>query len=650
MIERFEGKFKREYVIMKRFRPALEFILLIFFVATAGAVSTCAVESQPDDGCPDPLPSVEEVISDVKGLPLTGFIEESYYQIFCRQADYWNRFRDISDSNVTTTFNLQVAILNALKEYDSPSLSADERISYDVYYWYLDDKRRQKEFMYYDYIVNHYINSVIDDLDYYFTSYPIYDEEYGKAYIKALEHMETTFSDLMVALQKREALGISPPKFSVKLTVEYLANEIPANPQNHFYYTHLEQELARLYDMGDGAKSDLKLNAEQAIQSYVIPGYQEIRNYLQNLLDTGALTDHGVGDLPDGDDYYAWLLHDNTTTDMTTAEIHQLGIDEAERIKGEMRAIFDTMGEKYTEDKSMYDLYSQVAADSGSVSGDAICLKYEEIIDDAYLGLSQAFNAIPSTELEVICGEDGDYYIQAWGDYPGQFYAKIVGEEALYNMPTLAYHETVPGHHFQISLAQESSLPEFRKDMHHTAYLEGWALYAERLVWELGWYDDNVYGNLGRLQDEMLRAARLVVDTGIHSMGWTFDEAVQYMEEKTGFDPGVMNIEEEVGRYFVMPAQATAYKIGMLRLLELRQRAVDQLGTLYDLKEFHDVVLSTASVPLDVLEYVVDDFIAGKLKKSGSQKSDMAPNRGHSDISRSRARTYSQWKPKPFIP
>jgi uncharacterized protein (DUF885 family) len=178
-------------------------------------------------------------------------------------------------------------------------------------------------------------------------------------------------------------------------------------------------------------------------------------------------------------------------------------------------------------------------------------------------------------------------------------------------MPTLAYHESIPGHHFQLALAQELDLPLFRNGMSFTAYAEGWALYAERLAWELEFYEGDPYGNLGRLQAEVFRAVRLVVDTGIHDKRWTYDQAVTYMHENSGLPR--RQVEFEITRYITWPGQALAYKVGMLKMLELRQRAMDQLGGQFDLKEFHNVVLGNGSMPLEILERVVDDYIEAKL-------------------------------------
>ncbi len=194
------------------------------------------------------------------------------------------------------------------------------------------------------------------------------------------------------------------------------------------------------------------------------------------------------------------------------------------------------------------------------------------------------------------------------GSRPGSYHVSLGGQwRPRYSMPTVAYHETAPGHHFQIAIAQGLDLPFPRRDIRFTAYTEGWAMYAERLASELGLYDDDPYGNLGRLQYELLRAVRLVTDTGIHAMRWSREQAQAYMDQALGAQPG--RFSYEVDRYVVLPGQATAYKIGMLKILELRQRAMDRLGDDFDMKQFHDVVLGSGSLPLGLLERVVDDYI-----------------------------------------
>jgi len=287
-----------------------------------------------------------------------------------------------------------------------------------------------------------------------------------------------------------------------------------------------------------------------------------------------------------------------------------------------MRALFAQLG--YPADETIPELYARLGREPGTGLRGGEAETYEALIREAEANLEAAFDLKPEAGVTVVAGTEGDYYVSPSldGSRPGAFYARVGGGSTpWYGMATLAYHEAVPGHHFQIALAQESDLPLFRNVLVFTGYAEGWALYAEQLAYELGWYDDDavagrgVHGNLGRLQAQAFRAARLVADTGLHARGWTFDQAQQFMVENVGQDPGFLQFE--VSRYLTWPGQATAYMVGMLEIQALRQQAMDQLGDRFDLKEFHRVVLSNGSMPLEVLERVVQDYIDAELA-SGS--------------------------------
>lgn len=217
---------------------------------------------------------------------------------------------------------------------------------------------------------------------------------------------------------------------------------------------------------------------------------------------------------------------------------------------------------------------------------------------------------MPRQGLVVVSGSANAFYSPGTldGSRPGLFYAPTEVDTPRHEIPTLTYHEAIPGHHFQIATAHEAEIAIYRSGLSFTAYAEGWALYAERLAWELGAYDNDPAGDLGRLQAEIFRAARLVVDTGIHAHRWTYEQAVEYLLENTGLDEAF--VRSEVVRYIVLPGQATAYKIGMLKFLELRERARAALGDVFELAAFHDRVLREGSVPLEILEELVDGYIA----------------------------------------
>jgi uncharacterized protein (DUF885 family) len=285
---------------------------------------------------------------------------------------------------------------------------------------------------------------------------------------------------------------------------------------------------------------------------------------------------------------------------------------EVARIQSEIRAVAKELG--YLADASIPNLIGRAARDGGVLQGEQIVKGYEAILQDTDRYIAPVFDLKPQAPVIVIGGATGGYYIAAAidGSRPGAFYAAAQGTQSKFNMPSLAYHEAIPGHHTQIAIAQELRLPFFRNEVSFTGYVEGWALYAERLMWEQSAYKNDPYGDIGRLQYELMRAARLVVDTGINAKKWSYDQAINYLLTEAGLPRGTA--ESEVARYICWAGQATSYKIGMIQILELRHKASDTLGDRFDLKEFHNVVLSNGSLPLAILKRVVDDYISRKSK------------------------------------
>jgi uncharacterized protein (DUF885 family) len=305
--------------------------------------------------------------------------------------------------------------------------------------------------------------------------------------------------------------------------------------------------------------------------------------------------------------------------------VHELGLAEVARIEGEMRTILVSQGhtggtpgewlQKLGKDPRF--LYANTAE-----GRTAALAEFNRILAESLERSRQFVGLLPKARLEVRripefkeATAPGAYYQRPAfdGSRPGVFYANLrdMAEVPKFGMKTLSYHEGIPGHHFQIAIAQElKGLPTFRSLLPFTAYTEGWALYAERFAVEMGLYQGDPYGSLGRLQDEMLRAVRLVVDTGIHYKHWTREQAIRYMVEKTGYVEA--SAVSEIERYIVAPGQACAYKVGMLKILELRARAEKELGPKFSLKEFHDTVLRHGAVPLDLLEDLVNEWIAAQ--------------------------------------
>ncbi|MEO2084243.1 MAG: DUF885 domain-containing protein, partial [Marinoscillum sp.] len=310
-------------------------------------------------------------------------------------------------------------------------------------------------------------------------------------------------------------------------------------------------------------------------------------------------------------------------------KVHQIGLSEVARIKTEMRDILTTLG--YTDTtKQLGEIIQGLNKEerflyqNNDEGRKEIIEGYNNILDEINDGLDNAFDIRPKASMEVKRvpefkeeGSAGAYYERPPmdGSRGGIFYANLrdVSETVKFGMKTLAYHEGIPGHHFQIAIQGElKNVPLFRTFPLFTVYTEGWALYAEQLAWELGFYKNDPLGNLGRLQAEMFRSVRLVVDTGIHYKKWTREEAIEYMISNTGMTTG--EVVTEIERYIVMPGQACAYKIGMIKILELREKAKQELGNTFDLREFHNVVLKNGAVPLHILEDIVDDYIKTELK------------------------------------
>jgi uncharacterized protein (DUF885 family) len=589
-----------------------------------------------------PISSVADVTKQLRGLSIDDFFEESYKQLLLRSPEYLtamgmseaygvrnDQLNNLSDAYLRETADLQVAILELLRGYNRFELTPNQQLSVDVYEWYLDDLVRGQEFMYYNYPIHHFLISYHDELIRLFTEYhTIATREDVEDYISRLMLVDDQVAQLLEGMVRREVMGIIPPKFILEMARSvmygYLGIHSPdpssIRGESLSVYGIFRDRLESIDWLSESEKAEMLEAALDAINASFIPAYIDLLAYLDDLVRI-ATDDAGVWKFPNGDAYYAYMLRSQTSTDMTPEEIHNLGLSEVDRIQEEMRAVFEELG--YPQDADLGELMDRAIQDGGyynisTPSGKENLIKvYEEMLEEVDLHLDGYFNIRPQGEVVVIGHPEfgvGGYYVSAPmdGSRPAAFHTGIGGSRAYkFNMPTVAYHEAIPGHHFQIAIAQEMDLPLFRNDVVLNAYAEGWALYAERLAWEMGLYDDDPYGNIGRLHLELLRAVRLVTDTGIHTMRWSREEAKAYMNGALGDPSGRWS--HEVDRYIVLPAQATGYKIGMLKILELREKAMGELGDQFDIKEFHTVILGNGSLPLEILERVVQDYIDTKL-------------------------------------
>ena len=382
--------------------------------------------------------------------------------------------------------------------------------------------------------------------------------------------------------------------------------------------------IKKIDDMGiaAGERAELINELSEAIKVNVKPGYQSILSFMiENYKYANQY--HGVWSLPNGDDFYALRLRTYTTTDYSAAEIHEIGLQEVERIGNRMKEIFLELG--YEVNKPIGEMMSDLNENPEFLYEDTpdrkeIVIKdYNQMVKEAEQDVRPYFFDFPESPVEVRAVPEysektaaGGYYQSPSldGSRPGVFYANLydIKQTPKFGMRTLTFHEAVPGHHFQIALNLENDeLTLYRRLGYRTsAYTEGWALYAEQLGVEVG-MTKSLYDELGVLQSEMFRANRLVVDTGLHYKKWTREKAMEYMKKVTGMSDTEVRVEIE--RYIVWPGQATSYKMGMIKILDLRDKAMKELGAKFDLRKFHSIVLDQGIVPLFILDDLIDEWI-----------------------------------------
>jgi len=534
------------------------------------------------------------------------------------------RWNDDSEAARDRDFDKLSKILATVDEYDPADLTEDEILSVKVLKELLGDPEKMRRYRYYDYRVNQLFglqNSIPRFLD---TFHLVNTAEDAENYISRLAGIDTKMEQNMEGILIREEKGIIPPTFVIDKSVAIMQDFVDQPAKDNVLYTSFEGKLANADGISAEQQEAFLAAAKTEIENVVYPAYQRYIDYF-SALRARSNNDAGVWKLSDGEAFYNYVLRTHTTTAMTADEIHAIGVAEVDRIQAEMLEIFESEG--YDSSLGVKALFDQLAREDRFYYPDTdegraqILADYAAIIDAVEAGMAAAFNITPEAEIVVRrvpefseATAPGAYYNHPSrdGSRPGTFYANLYDIKATpkYGMRTLAYHEAVPGHHFQIAIQTElQGVPEFRKEAGFTAYSEGWALYAERLAWEMG-FEDDPYDNLGRLQAELLRAVRLVVDSGIHAKRWSREEAIDYMLANTGMAES--DVVAEIERYIVDPGQATAYKVGMMELLRLREEARQALGDNFDIRDFHDVILKNGALPLTVVREQVMKYIEAK--------------------------------------
>ncbi len=538
------------------------------------------------------------------------------------KTDY-DKWQDLSEENSTKELTFAKEALQRIKVIDVNKVDKQTKLSYKLLSQKLEQQIDDYQWRHHNYPVNQMfgVHSRIPAL--LINQHSITDVKQAHDYIARVKNSEVLLEQLIEQLSIRAEKGIIAPKFVFGHVIRDSKNLIVGAPfddgADSTLYADFNKKIATL-EISDAEKQALTAELTSALTTEFKAGYQALVSYLTQLEKKADNTD-GAWKFPQGNKFYNNALSRTTTTDLTADEIHQIGLDEVKRIHDEMRVIMNKVGFK----GNLNEFFEFMRHDpqfyyAGDDAGRQRYLtEATDLINTMKGELDQLFITKPKADLKVKQVEafreksaGKAFYQQPApdGSRPGIYYANLYDMAAMptYQMEALAYHEGIPGHHMQIALKQElEGIPKFRKFGGYTAYSEGWGLYSEMIPKEIGFYQDP-YSDFGRLAMELWRACRLVVDTGIHNKKWDLAQGIEYYVSNTP------NAESDavkmVERHVVMPSQATAYKIGMLKIVQLRAKAKQQLGDKFDIRQFHDVVLTNGAVPLNVLEDMVNDYIA----------------------------------------
>lgn len=545
-----------------------------------------------------------------------------------------NRLNDVSLAQRDSDYAFTEKLLRELDSYRDPkSYSGQTAITYQVWRRNLSDNLAYKRFPWvsragFTYAADQFWAAPTGIAVFLQTQHPVTSKELAQDYVARIRASGRKLDDIGKEVERQAGLGVIPPDFIIRKTLDSMRSFTAHTPDANPMLVDFSGKVDKL-SLGAKDKAELKQAALQALQSVMLPAYGRLIATMEGLLPK-ATSDAGVWKLPDGAAYYALQVRTSTTSDYTPDQIHAMGLSEVARIEQEMEPLLQALGLK---DGSVGVRMRALAQQpeqhypDGDAGRAAILAQYKAIARQIETTIvPTTFSRTPKAVLEIQrmqpfeeIGAPLAYYNPPAlnGSRPGIFFANLRDVPAVtkFSQKTLVAHEGVPGHHFQIALAQEiSGLPLVRRVLPFNAFAEGWALYAERLVAEQGLYKDDPSGDLGRLQAEMFRAVRLVVDTGIHAQRWSRERAIAYMIEKTGMADG--EVENEIDRYITGPGQALGYKVGQLKILELRDRAKAALGPRFDIKAFHAQVLENGALPLSVLDAQIDAWIKATAQSS----------------------------------
>jgi len=509
-----------------------------------------------------------------------------------------------------------------LERYNDSKLSQQQSITKKIALYDLENNiKQQEQFPFHNYPLNQIGGIHLNMIQFMTDIHPIRSSSEAAAYIDRLNMLDEVFESQMEILNAQKEASIFPPGFVFDHVIRQLNEFIESAEGSNPIRDVFQRKISEI-DIDEETQVELMNDLDSAMQDSVKPGFKLLLGFMMETLPMANPND-GVWSLPNGDEYYALRLKAQTTTDYTAEEIHNIGLSEVDRISKRMQAILSELA--YGDNLNVGEMMNKLNEDPEFLYADtadrkSIVVKdYNDIVEETWLAASDSFHKMPESKVEVRAipeyseqNEAGGYYMSPAldGSRPGVFYANLydIKQTPTYSMRALAFHEAIPGHHLQNALNMENEeLTLYRRFGYYTsAFGEGWALYSERLSLELG-MAKSLYDELGVLQSELFRAVRLVVDTGLHYKRWTREEAMDYMKKTTGMSDA--EVVSEIERYIVWPGQACSYKVGMLKILELREKALAEMGDDFDIRDFHSAVLDNGEPPLFIVEELVNKMI-----------------------------------------
>ncbi len=527
---------------------------------------------------------------------------------------YNDRWADVSLSAMLRRHAHQLEVLRALSKIDEAALSPADKLNYRLF-------RRQVEVDAAEFAFNWHLvpldhrngiqdeSSVGDSLA--FTTVKDYED-----WIARLRSFPTYMDQTIAIMRAGIAAKMVQPQIVMNRLPTQIRRQIVEDPTASLYYKPFKTFPP---EFTTANRERLQREAQAAIREQLVPSYRKLLGFFEREYFPACLPEIGASRLPKGQEFYAFLARKHTTTDLTPAQIHEIGLSEVKRIRAAMEGIKERVGFQGTLAEFFDHLrtapkFRYTDANDLLTAYQAFSKRVDPLLPKLFRKLPRIPYGVEAIPEHMAPDTTTAYYRPpaADGTRAGTYFVNLYKPETRpkYEIAALSLHEAVPGHHLQIALATElEHVPEFRKHGHFTAYVEGWALYAESLGDEMHLYDDP-YSKMGQLTYEMWRAVRLVVDTGMHSMEWPREKGIQFFKDNAPKDE--LDITNEIDRYIAWPGQALAYKIGELKIKELRARARAKLGDKFDIREFHDVILQNGAVPLDILERIVDDWLAQK--------------------------------------